>query len=543
MAKNGKLIAGGVAAGVIAAGGIGAYLYLKVIPAVEGTSPVASAKIVPDEALAAGYMELDSKSWDKLRQFGTPEAQKLVFGGFDQATQGIKDDLAKEQLDFAKDIQPWVGSLMVAMVPSEKNEPEMLMVVGIKDKLAALDFANKMKKKDKLQVKETKYKGVDVLAVTNGANGSPGYVAILDNHLALSDKEAVVKKAIDSAQGQPSLASDGESAKAIEESLKVDNPVAQFYIPNYGKLLEQTSALSGGTPIPPALLDQVKSVAVGMGIDNEGIRIRSIMKVNPDKVKWEFKPVPGKILAEFPANTLLSANGGGLSQQWATLIKQYESVPEFKKSLDQARQEIRQATQLDLDQDIISWMDGEMGLALIPSSEGILAPIGLGGTLVFKTSKRQVAETTLAKLDDLVQKNKVSVVKNKVDGTEVTQWQTPDKQTVMGHGWLDQETVFLAVGDPIVKVITSKPNQSLDQSEIFKSVTQSLPKSNNGYFYINMEETQKVLSSNVTLASLGFITPETDAIIKSIRGIAAAGEQTDASTLTADLLIALKPKP
>ncbi|NJK40297.1 MAG: DUF3352 domain-containing protein, partial [Acaryochloridaceae cyanobacterium SU_2_1] len=396
MAKNGKLIAGGIAAGVITAGGVGAYLYLKVIPAVEGTSPVSSAKIVPDEALAAGYMEINAESWDKLRQFGTPEAQKLVFGSFDQATKEVKEELAKEQLDFAKDIQPWVGSLMVAMVPTEKDAPEMLMVVGIKDKLAALDFANKIKKKDKLQVKETKYKDVDILAVTSGGSGSPGYVAILDNHIALSDKETVVKKAIDSAKGEPSLGSNSESAKAIENSLNLDNPVAQFYIPNYGKLLEKTAALSGTAPLPPTLLNQVKSVSVGMGIDKEGIRIKGITTVDPNQFKWEFKPVPGKILAEFPANTLLSANGGGLSQQWAMLLKQFESVPELKQGLDESRQQIRQATQLDLDKDIISWMDGEMAIALIPSKEGILAPIGVGGTLIFKTSNRKTAEATLA---------------------------------------------------------------------------------------------------------------------------------------------------
>lgn len=90
MATKWKLIVPGIIAGAVAIGGIAAYFYLKVIPAREGTSPVASAKIVPDEAWMAGYVDITSDSWEKLKDFGTPEAQDLVFGGFDEMTADIK---------------------------------------------------------------------------------------------------------------------------------------------------------------------------------------------------------------------------------------------------------------------------------------------------------------------------------------------------------------------------------------------------------------------------------------------------------------------
>lgn len=78
MATKWKVIVPSIIAGTVAIGGIAAYLYLKVIPAREGTSPVASAKIVPDEAWMAGYIDVNADSWNKLREFGTPEAQKLI---------------------------------------------------------------------------------------------------------------------------------------------------------------------------------------------------------------------------------------------------------------------------------------------------------------------------------------------------------------------------------------------------------------------------------------------------------------------------------
>lgn len=546
MATKWKLIVPGIIAGAVAIGGIAAYFYLKVIPAREGTSPVASAKIVPDEAWMAGYVDITSDSWDKLRDFGTPEAQDIVFGGFDTMTADIKKELAKEKLDYDKDIEPWLGSVMFAMVPGAEKapEPSALIVVGIKDKVEALNFANKLKDKEDLKVKEVEHKGVKILEVDSGS-GSPGFVAILDNHLALSDKQDIVKKAIDSSKGDPSLASDGEAVKALEESMKMDNPVAQIFIPNYGKLIEEMGAVDPSA-FPPQFkdqLNQLKSVSVGMGIDNEGVRFRAITKVNPDAFKWQFKPVPGKIISQFPANTLLSANGGNLSEQWQYSIEQLESLPEFKEGLDQARQQIRSATQLDLDKDIIGWMDKEVGLALIPGNQGLLQSVGFGGTLVFKTSDRAKAEATFAKLDDLAKQSNVPVSKSKVGNVEVTQWQfPPTKETLAGHGWIDNETVFFAIGDPIIKVMASKPQQTLDQSETFKSVTRSLPQSNSGYFYVNMDEANKVILSNPAIRSQGVITSEVEAVLKSIRGIGVASTQMDKSTYTGDILLALKPK-
>lgn len=546
MATKWKLIVPGIIAGAVAIGGIAAYFYLKVIPAREGTSPVASAKIVPDEAWMAGYVDITSDSWEKLKDFGTPEAQDIVFGGFDTMTADIKKQLAEDKLDYDKDIKPWLGSVMFAAVPADDQAPtpNFLMVIGIKDKVEVLNFANKMKDKEDLEVKETDHKGVKILEVEG--SGSPSFVAILDNHLAMSDKQEVVKKAIDSSKGDPSLASDGEARKVLEESMKMDNPVAQIFIPNYGKLIEQTAAFNPNNPLPPQFkeqLNQIKSMSVGMGIDNEGIRFRAITKVNPDGFKWEFKPVPGTIISQFPANTLLSANGGSLSEQWNYAIQQLESLPEFKEGLDQARQQIRSATQLDLDKDIIGWMDKEVGLALIPGNQGLLQPVGFGGTLVFKTSDRAKAEATLAKLDNLAKQSNIPVNKSKVGNVDVTQWQfPPTKETLAGHGWIDNETVFFAIGEPIIQVMASKPDQTLAQSETFKSVTRTLPKSNSGYFFVNMDEANKVILSNPALTNQGIITPEVEAVLQSIRGIGIASTQMDKSTYTGDVLLALKPK-
>ena len=203
---------------------------------------------------------------------------------------------------------------------------------------------------------------------------------------------------------------------------------------------------------------------------------------------------------------------------------------------------VRQTTRLDVDRDIISWMDGEVGFALIPSKEGILAPVGFGGALVLDTSDRKKATATFTKLDTFAKQNKIKIANSKIGDVEVTHWQLPSLgQNIIGRGWLDNNTVFVTVGQPMTQLMANRPQKTLDKSDNFQSVTQSLPR-DSGYFYVNMEEVNRLLFSYPDVAKSEFNTPEVKAVMNSIRGIGIANAQTDSSTLTSEFLLALKPK-
>lgn len=550
MAKHWKYIIPGVIAGTLAVGGVAAYLYLKVIPAQQGTSTLAIAKIVPDEAWMTASINLDFDAWQKLEQFGTPKAQKLYREGLDFLIKELDQELAEDNLSYSKDLKPWLGNAMMAFLPAEKpgGTPEFMVVIGIKDKLAASDFYNKVKKEDGLKIQETKqYKGVEIVKIGADKSDKPGYVAILENHLAASDQVATVKKAIDASKGAPSLGTTGESAKAFQ-SLKLENSVVQFHLLDYAEVIEQLDILDeADTPeIPPELKDQlkqVKSVSMGMGIDDQGIRFRSVTQVDPKLWKGQFDPIPGKIISRFPANTWLSANGGNIKKQWPLFVEQFSSIPEFASAIDAMRIYVRQTTRLDLERDIFSWMDGEVGFALIPSKEGILEPVGFGGALVFDTSDRKKATATFAKLDTFAKQNKIEITNSKIGKVKVTHWQIPSVgKNIIGRGWLDDNTVFVTFGQPITQVMANRPKKTLDKSDNFQSVTESLPQ-DSGYFYINMEEVNRLLFSYPEVANNSeFNTPEVKAILNSIQGIGMANAQTDSSTLTSEFLLALKPK-
>lgn len=113
---------------------------------------------------------------------------------------------------------------------------------------------------------------------------------------------------------------------------------------------------------------------------------------------------------------------------------------------------------MDLDKEVFGWMDGEYALAVVPSTEGFLAQVGVGPVLMLQTSDRPAAEALLKKLDGIAQQNLVRVSSREVGGVQVTEWADPAGQGVfLAHGWAEPDTLFVTMG-PLVSAMVPKPS-------------------------------------------------------------------------------------
>lgn len=379
-----------------------AYLYFN--GAFGGASnPLASAKVVPDEALMATFISTDSQAWSQLQQFGTLEAQRLVEKGLQDFNQQI---LTQSNIDYQKDLKPWVGSVMFAVLPSSPikptqatplaQEPNVLMVVGIKDKASALNFANKLKADKSVKSQEIVYKRQKITETTgNGTN----YSAVLNNLLVVAPTQKAVEQAIDTSEGEPSFASIKGIDNVLSRGVDVKNPLAQIYLPDYADMVQQLIATNpDAAQLPPqtlAQLQQIKSVVAGVGVDDAGLRMKAIAKLNPEAIKAEYKQASSKIVGQFPEQTLALVTGTGISSIWSAFVQQTKTNPQLSQGLDSVRQQLT-TLNIDLDKDIFGWMDGEFGFAAIESNQGLLAAVGFGGALVIDTSAPEGASCLLA---------------------------------------------------------------------------------------------------------------------------------------------------
>ncbi|MEH1818076.1 MAG: DUF3352 domain-containing protein [Nostoc sp.] len=550
-----KFLIPAVGAAVVVVGSIVAYTYFKGGPSGGSSDALGSAKVVPSTALMATYITTDPEAWAKLQQFGTPEAQKLVAKGLEDFNKQMFSD---SNVSYEKDIKPWAGGVMIAVLPPNpvkpaqlnvpsgapnvpanlEQEANILIIVGIKDKLSALNFANKLKSQKGVKLQESDYQGQKIVETTQ--NGKPTYSVVLNNsQLVLAPEKQAVEKAIDTFKGQSSFASK-EGASSILKGVDVKNSLAQIYVPDYAGMVQQLVAANPqAKQLPPQTLTQlkqIKSVVAGIGVDDAGVRVKAIANLDPQLNKFQYQSSPGNIVGQFPTNTFALISGNGISRSWETLVEQSKDYPEMKQALEQARGQLK-LVNIDLDKDVFGWMNGEFALGAIPSNQGVLASVGFGGALVFDTSDRKTAEATLTKLDTLAKTQQINVANRNIGGKDVTEWQIPRQGALLAHGWLDQDTVFVALGGPIADVVSDRKNPSLDTSDAFKAVTGSLQKPNGGYFYLDMDKTKTVPLINSFVSS----NADTVTILNSIRGLGFTANSPDKSTSQLEMLLALKP--
>ena len=525
----------------IAAGGTAAYMHFKNTPK-DVMTPLAIAQIVPDDAYMAAFISADEQAWAKLKQFGTPEAQVVVAQKWNTLQQQL---LTQSNIDIEKDLKPWVGNTIVALLPIQRNnqepgvlKPNVLIVTSIKDKVSAINFAMKLASQGGSKAKESDYQGNKIIA--NAENSV--FTAVVKDYLVIASDRKGLEEAINTTKGQPSFASKPGADSLLKKGVDVQNAIAQVYLMDYAAAVQQLTSLNYDqtSTLPAATLEQLKqvqSVVAGVGTDDSGVRIKAIAAMNPQAPKWEYKPTPGKVIAQLPADTLALISGANLNSYWNQATQQAKSYPEGEQAIAQVRQAFKSAN-FDLDKDIFGWMDGEFGMALIPSDRGILSQFGFGGVMVFNTSDRKAAENALSKLDNLAKGNAVLVQQRDVQGKKITEWNSP-MGAVLGHGWLDNNSVFLAFGGPLAETMATNPTPTLDSSDTFKGVTGNLPKPNLGYIYVDMDKTMTVIN-RYGANDPRPLPPSTIALLNSIRGIGITSTQADSSTGQVDMSLALK---
>ncbi len=418
-----------------------------------------------------------------------------------------------------------------------------MALIGIKNKIKAWNFANKLKDKKETVVKEIEYQKIKIWEITDTNDRNTTVAAVVGNYLALSDSLEIVKEAIDTYRGEPSLASQADAVTTISKSAGVKNPLFSLFVPDYGAFITELNANQpeGEQLSPSALktLSSVKYLIMGIGAEAGGIRVRAVTKLNTP-VPEQPQPIESKLLAKFPSETMALFNGGGISQIWSQFISQAEAEPMLVWGLELMRQGLA-TTGLDADREIFGWMDGEFAMGAIASNEGLMGQVGVGGAMLWQTSDRSTARRFFEKLDAIATTTpQVSLKQATLNGKQVTQWQIFGLGTFLGHGWLDEQTVFIATGEPIVELMTEEPSNPLQSSTSFQGITGSLPDPNQGYFYLDLEQFVSWLERYPYAASSGYISPETMVMLQSMRGVGITAVWPDAYTSELEMLWAFK---
>jgi Protein of unknown function (DUF3352) len=556
--QSAMLIYIGIGAAVIAAGAGGAYFYFSQrSQSIKGI--LGAAAVIPQEAQVVMAFNTKSEPWNKLAQFGTPASQKLIGDGLTKSP--LNSLLVQSKTEYSRDVQPWLeGYIITALVPnaSQPQAPAATLIIApTRDRSKSDAFLSKYRgalSQQGAKFTATQYKDVTYYeSPTRDPNNSVVTADIGGQYVAIATSLTLIKQAIDTYKGtNPSLAKKPIFAKiyGATSQTKIVEPLLQVYLD--GDVALSFIGSQANLNLNEAAIAQSKRELDAMtltgGTQKEGLRF----EINTYLKNDNSNPLANndaKVLNLLPQETFLLVSGVNLYQSWQSLVTQAKGNASSAQLIEQIRKSVKDSTKLDLDQDILKWMNGEFAIAAIPNNQGILANPGFGFVAIAQASDQAAAKTALDKIDKVAQANSGGLLPKGVDlkpkqigDKSVIAWAIANTN-VATRGSLDNNFVFWSMGD-LADTFVPKPANNLPESSSFKILTTDIPKSNGGYFYLNMTTAlslaDRLLPPEVK-SNPSFT--EIRSVLDAINGIAVTSTNVDAKTTRLDFLFTLKPTP
>ncbi|KPQ40260.1 MAG: DUF3352 domain-containing protein [Phormidium sp.] len=513
------------------------------------SSPQEGAEAVPAEAIMALYIEMDASVWGQLQRFGTPEAQASV----ETLLAEFQQDLAQDtQLDFNRDLKPWIGNVMLALVPNPAGDDEQLLaIVGIRDKIQALAFANRVKGSQDKELQEETYRNTTISTVTmtqQAGDESPqpeSYsIAVFGDYLAVGDQPDVVKAAIDTAKDNTSFAREGQMRDLLRSQL-VETPLIQAYIADVADLQQLDESASAPAELAEATPG---AIVAGLGVTDIGLHLRTLLSVPEDSsLNVPVQPLANSRVNRFPENTLALIEGSHLDQTWTQWTEWVEQTPEGTMLLSELRAAAGQFG-IDLDREIFAPLDGTFSLGVVPVAggrPGLSSTLGVGAMAFIESSDRTTLDASLDKLGTLAQEGfglPIGIESTTLDSVAITQWTLSvfgvEGETLLGYGWPEANLLALGITRPMLELALTPPTNNLAQQSTFTQIEERFPPSYGGLVFANVEAMRNSLDL-VALQTQEVLTPEAVLLLETVQGLGITAASDDDGVSALDIHIPL----
>ncbi|MBE9004998.1 DUF3352 domain-containing protein [Fortiea sp. LEGE XX443] len=519
-----------------------------VSPVAETSEPTASttpapaiANILPADTPLVGLVNTKAEAWTSLNRFYL--FQRAFTAVSKYLPPSFKLDYAKEIESLLGD------QVAFAFLPKVEGttatiDNNFVMLAPIKDESRIQPFLELLKNGDPQRVKVREYKGITILEVkppespkSDPSPESPSptkklrqfstkkklklaampvlrnpdwlkrprgiAIATLPGYIVTGITAQPIEQIIDASQGNTTLAQNTQFQETIKHPQYAKSLLSVYE--NFVTLIPLINDITKDPSLPfPIIgsdainLEQLKDYSSFNGfvtVESEGLHFqatayRQTPKPEKDVFQTEKHEV---ILSRLPAATYSAATGRNLNQKWLLLTEALSTKPQLKEYLTQLRSFVQSSTKLDLEKDITNWMDGEYAFFLFPSKGGLLGAIpnlNLGIGMALETNNRTAAEATLKKLDEFITSfstGGVVVNTHNIKGQTVTSWDVGGNtsQSLLAYNWTDDNTVVVTTGFGAIQDLIPQPYLLLPSTYNFQTATNSLPRPNYGYFYLN----------------------------------------------------------
>jgi uncharacterized protein YdbL (DUF1318 family) len=307
--RKGWLIAGAAALAVVLLGGGAVWAVGKIGGG--GTQP---NEVLPADSIAYARLDLDPAANQKLALFQLARKFTVTKGSFTgedprQALFKMINEESDKKVDFAKDVDPWLGSRVgFAAVPSGKEDPDFAVAVQVKDQEQAKAGIAKLMDGDKYGI------------------------AFRDDYALLTETQALADKY---AKAETSLADNTEFSDDM-------NAVGEQGVLSFWADIGELMKLAKLPADQAATLDSVKDArfAGALRFDSAYVELAGLLRGAKGLGTGDLQPAN---LGTLPATTAGALSISGMDQiitkQWSEIEKSATATggSEVQQLFDQAK--------------------------------------------------------------------------------------------------------------------------------------------------------------------------------------------------------------
>jgi len=410
--------------------------------------------LVPEGAAVYGTFTLDPKG---DQESAVRDIAARFPGGDDidaQIEKGLSEAFRESGLDYGDDVEPWIGEEAAFFVSGvREDDADAAVVVETTDEDAAQEA---FEKAGPGEAKERSYEGTDYLLRDETASGVVEGRAVIGT-------EAALKAAVDTAESGDSI----EGVERVEEALDrlPDDPLASVYFDGR-KLLSAIGP--GGALLAPFVQVFDEPYVLSLSVESDAVVLDTTL---PAALSAFAAPLlfgrGTDAVLDLPADSFYAAGQPEVGDTITTLVDLFAAAAGGREQIDQ---QVRAATGLDLEKDILAWM-GDLGAFASGTS---VEELGAGA--VIETKDPGTSRRTIEVLGRLARREADSdatfgplTLPGGGDGFSVESPELPKPAHVVQRG----ERVAIALGDESAQALL-EPGDTLGEDAGFNDAAERL---------------------------------------------------------------------
>lgn len=500
------------------------------------TTNPAAAVFVSKQAPLLASMLVNPDRIEALRQvFATPAERSRSHAEFEQIKKSL---LANTDLDYSRDIQPWIGDEITFAITTpdidrdRNNGKQMGFLLALSSQNAdrSQQFLDAYWKKQSATIKSVQfeqYKGVKLTyKASPKINQKSQPISPLNplnlpsSTLPSSFATALISDSPDS-ETNHNFVLFANSPKVLREA--IDNvEVANLNLhntPEYQKALQQLTqgriALAFvNIPQPetekkPQL--SLNSLAVAVGVNRRGLVAQTALVTSRENTAIPKLSEPVPALQYIPSASPFAVASTDLSNFWTEFSSTVATNPEVSKLADRTLADIQTAWGLNLPQDIFNWVKGEYALAVIPG-------LSNSSDWIFAAETSADAQKAIARLDEIARTKEYSIGSFTLRNQKITAWTQLTTSPNYGsenkrksaieteakgvRATVGKYEIFTTSVEAMDEALKAAETGSLVANQDFQTSIEPLPTSNDGYFYLDWPSSRGIWEKQIPLLRL-----------------------------------------